>query len=84
MIAAGTETHRAKLADIQAELSSALIGSPLAGIADAADAGEAFLAADPDRQRAVIAELATVTVMPLGVGKRFTTESVRIDPRAQT
>ncbi len=56
--------------------------TPLAGIADAADAGEAFLAANPDRQRAVIAELATVTVMPLGVGKRFTPESVRIEGSA--
>jgi DNA invertase Pin-like site-specific DNA recombinase len=57
--------------------------TPLAGIADADDAGAAFLAADPDRQRAVIAELATVTVMPLGPGKRFTPESVQISPKEQ-
>jgi hypothetical protein len=46
-------------------------GSVLVGIADADDdAGEAFLAADVDRQRTVIDALVVVTVMPVGQGRQ--------------
>lgn len=56
--------------------------SPLAGVADADDAGTAFRSADVDRQRAIIATLADVAVMPVPPGRRpFDPASVEITPK---
>jgi DNA invertase Pin-like site-specific DNA recombinase len=70
-------------AGLEAEIGRLSAGSVLAGIADADDAGRTFLAADVDRQRAVIDALVEVTVMPIGQGRHgFDPHSVEIEWRA--
>jgi hypothetical protein len=76
---AAKDRNEAEIAALSAVVGRATGVTPLAGIADAPDPGEAFLAAEPDRQRAVIDTVMTVTVVPLGPGRRFTPETVKID-----
>ena len=74
------DRNEAEIAALSAVVERATGVTPLAGIADAADAGDAFLGADLDRQRAVIDAVATVTVLPSKWGRRpFAPESVKIE-----
>jgi site-specific DNA recombinase len=75
------DRNEAEIAKLAAVVDRVTGPTPLVGIADAEDAGAAFLAADVDRQRAVIAELAVVTVLPVGRGRRpFDPTTVKIEP----
>jgi hypothetical protein len=56
-----------KLNKIELELARTVTRSALTGVADAPDPGAAFLAASPDRQRAMIGEMMDVVISP---GKR--------------
>ena len=78
---AAKDRNEVEIAALAAVIKRASGPSPLAGIADADDAGAAFLAAEPDRQRAVIDALAVVTVVPMGPGKRFTPDTVQVEPK---
>jgi hypothetical protein len=79
---AAKDRNEAEIAKLAAAVDRVSGPTPLSGIADADDAGAAFLAADVDRQRAVIADMAVVTVMPVGRGRRpFDPESVQIKPK---
>jgi hypothetical protein len=78
---AAKDRNEAEIAGLAAVVERATGPTPLAGIADADDAGAAFLAAEPDRQRAVIDVLAVVTIVPMGPGKRFHPHTVHITAR---
>ena len=64
------ESNREKREALQSVIAASVGSSPLTGIADAEDAGAAFLAADTDRQRDIIDALAVVTIHPTGKGAR--------------
>lgn len=80
------EPMKTDLDSIRAQLSQADRRSPLSGIADADDVMAAWTATIPSRQRAVIADLATVTLLRQGRGLQstgtfFSPDSVQIEPR---
>jgi X-X-X-Leu-X-X-Gly heptad repeat protein len=58
----GTRQLNAQLAEVRAKIGKLFDGSALAGIADADDAGSAWLEAPLDRRRAVVDALALVTL----------------------
>lgn len=68
-LAKGTTELRERLAAVRAEISTAYSGTAFAGIADAPDPGAAWLNAKLDRKRAVLAAVATVTLLK-GAGGR--------------
>lgn len=79
---------QAETRTVEGELGRIAGASPLLGIADAPDPGNAFMRADIDRQRAVIDSLATVTLRRMKAGRQpdgsyFDPESVVITPRAR-
>ena len=78
---AAKDRNEAEIAALAAVLERVTGPTPLAGIADADDPGAAFLAAESDRQRAVIDALAVVTIVPMGPGKRFRPDTVQVVPR---
>lgn len=72
-----------EIQQLEAQLATAAGSDALSALAaGATSAADAFLAADLDRQRAVVDLLATVRVMPLPRGQRFDPATVRIDWRA--
>lgn len=74
-----TERATARRDRAQAALDTATRTTPLAGIVDAPDPVAAWRSAGLDRQRAVVAALMTITVLPRGPGRRaFDPERVRI------
>lgn len=76
------ERVQAQITELEQEIARKSSGSVLAGVADARDPGAAFDAIGSiDRRRAIIDALMTVTVLPTGVGRRFTPDSVRVDPK---
>jgi DNA invertase Pin-like site-specific DNA recombinase len=68
-LAQGTRQLNSALTDVRSKIGRLFDGSALAGIADADDAGSAWLEASLDRQRAVIDALATVTLLRGGHGR---------------
>lgn len=81
---AANERLSGEIEALEAEIARRAGGSSLSGIADAEDAGVAFLEADPDRQRAIIADLADVRIFKVGAGKRgFDPSSVEVTPKAR-
>lgn len=75
-----------KVREVEDEIERVSGGSALVGIADAANPGAAYRAATMDRQRAVIDDLAVVTVFRASGGRRpdgtyFDPDSVRIEPK---
>jgi site-specific DNA recombinase len=86
----GTRKINAALADIERAQAASVRVSALDGMAAAPDPGLAFLKLPLDRQRAVVAALATITLLPGGKGRPagwkagesyFRPESVDIVPR---
>jgi site-specific DNA recombinase len=74
-----TERLNARLRDLDALIAEASGVSVLAPLVTAQDVSAAWSALDLDRQRAVIRELMTVRIMPVGRGARtFRPESVEI------
>jgi site-specific DNA recombinase len=65
----GTKEINTALTDVRAKIGKIYDGSALAGIADADDAGSAWLEAPLDRKRAVIDALAAVTLLGGGHGR---------------
>jgi site-specific DNA recombinase len=65
----GTRQLNDQLSDVRSKIGKLFDGSALAGIADADDAGSAWLEASLDRQRAVINALAAVTLLRGGHGR---------------
>ena len=59
----GTKQINAALADVHSKIGKIYDGTALAGIAEAEDAGSAWLEAPLDRKRAVLEALATVTLL---------------------
>jgi hypothetical protein len=76
------ERATTRLAAAEAELDAATAPTPLAGIADQPDPGAAWLAADLGRQRAVLAALMTVVVLPVprGGGRARPLDGIDLDP----
>jgi site-specific DNA recombinase len=76
------ERATTRLSAAEAELDAATAPTPLAGIADQPDPGAAWLAADLGRQRAVLAALMTVVVLPVprGGGRGRPVEGFDLDP----
>lgn len=67
---------------IEHDLTAATRTSPVAAMAATADPVAAWHAADIDAQRAIIRELITITLLPVGPGRRrFDPESVVITPK---
>jgi X-X-X-Leu-X-X-Gly heptad repeat protein len=58
----GTRQLNGQLSEVRSKVGKLFDGSALAGIADADDAGSAWLEAPLDRQRAVVDALAVVTL----------------------
>jgi site-specific DNA recombinase len=79
------ETITAKLnarrVAVEREQNSVNRSAVLAGLAGAPDPAKAFRDAPIDRQRAIIRELMTVTIMPGLRGRAFAPELIRIDWR---
>ncbi|MDN5920533.1 MAG: recombinase family protein [Pseudonocardia sp.] len=72
--------------ELEAEIGRRSSGSVLAGVADAEDPAAAFRNAEVDRKRAIIGELAEVTLLRsrpgrLAGGRYFDPESVQVEPR---
>jgi hypothetical protein len=67
---AGTATIRQQREEITAALAASSSGSVLAGVADAADPEAAWTSLDLSRQRAIIAVLIEVTILPAKRGRR--------------
>jgi X-X-X-Leu-X-X-Gly heptad repeat protein len=65
----GTRQLNAQLTEVRDKIGKLFDGSALAGIADADDAGSAWLEAPLDRKRAVIDALATVTLLKGAQGR---------------
>jgi hypothetical protein len=65
-----TEKRRAKVAKIEAELAEATETSPLAPLVGTDDVAAAWKALSMGQQRAVIQALFTITVRPVGRGRR--------------
>ena len=85
-LATGSANIRAQLDQIDAELSAAVAGSPLAGFLDADGVAEAWAAANVDQRKAVIRALMTVTILKAPRGRRaggeyFDPAYVRIEPK---
>ncbi|MDQ1734614.1 MAG: site-specific recombinase [Pseudonocardiales bacterium] len=79
---APTTTLRTRLAELEAELASGGRRSALAGIVNAGDPVRAWNSAPIDRQRAIVRELLTVTVLPSGRGGRgYDPNLTVIEPR---
>lgn len=79
------EPMKADLDALESRLVAAASVSPLAGIVDAVDVRVAWRSAGVSRQRAVLASLATVVLLPASVGRQpgggyFDESSVRIEP----
>lgn len=86
---AANQRVQAEVKRTDAEIARLSRGSRLAGIADAPAPGAAFRAAEIDRQRSVIDDLAVVTLLRTGAGRSvgggyFRPESVRIEPKTRT
>lgn len=78
----GRAAGEARLAEIRARLGDLGRESALAPFAAGADVRQTWAALLPDRRRAVIAAVWTVTLLPSGRGNRvFRTETVRLEPR---
>jgi site-specific DNA recombinase len=74
---------RSTLGDVEAQLADLMRGSATAAISGATDPGEAWLSLPLDRQRAVIADLATIVLLKGRVGRgAFDPETVQIEWRA--
>lgn len=70
-----------ELAEIDARLAKVLRQSTSGAVLNAADPGEAFLAAPIDVQRAVLATVLQVTILPNPKrGAKWTAERVQLDP----
>ena len=65
----GTRQLNAHLGEVRVKIGKLFDGSALAGIADADDAGSAWLEAPLDRRRAVVDALAVVTLVKGGHGR---------------
>ncbi len=68
-LAEGSRALRADLDAVREQIAAATRGSALEGITDAPDPGAAFLDADVERQQAVVALLASVTLLPGSRGR---------------
>jgi len=66
----GTERLRTKLAGINAEITDAVVPSPLDAIAGAAEPAAVWAQLDMPRRRGVLDTLITVTVLPAPKGRR--------------
>jgi hypothetical protein len=66
----GTERLRTKLAGINAEITDAVVPSPLDAIAGAAEPAAVWAQLDMSRRRGVLDTLITVTVLPAPKGRR--------------
>jgi len=72
-----------RLADVEAALAASARGSVFGGIIDAADPVRAWTTAGIDRQRAIVRELVTVTVLATGRrGRGFNPAFVQINWKA--
>ncbi len=86
-LAEGTAKIRSRLTEVEMQMASAVVGSPLTGFAGADDVAAAWEAASVSRRKAVIDALMTVTLLPAPRGRRsgghyFEPESVRIEWKA--
>jgi site-specific DNA recombinase len=73
----------ANLGEVEGKLAEAGRGSALVAVIGADDPGDAWLGLPLDRQRAVLAEVATVTILKGKVGRgSFDPETVDFDWRA--
>jgi DNA invertase Pin-like site-specific DNA recombinase len=81
-IARGRATARLEAAE--GAIAAATVSSPLAGIVDAPDPKAVWIDLDIGRQRAVLAELMIVTVLPITrPGPGFDPNTILITPREQ-
>jgi hypothetical protein len=76
-----TERLNGRLAEIDGELAHAARGSALGEFVNAVDPAGQWGKATIERQRAAVAEMMTVTVLPGLRGREFDPELVRIDWR---
>jgi site-specific DNA recombinase len=77
-----TQRISASLADVEGQLAEAGRGSALAAVAAAPDAGDAWLGLPLDRQRAVLAALVTVVILPGRIGRgNFAIDTVAFEWR---
>jgi len=77
-LTAGSEELRTRLQHAEAALASAAATSPLAGIAGQADARRLWDGLDLGCRRALVRELARVTILPARPGRGFDPASVDI------
>lgn len=80
-----TKRIESSLAAVETKLATAGRGSALAALAGSPDPGDAWLGLPLDRQRAVLADLATVIILPGRIGRgSFDPASVQITWKGQT
>ena len=75
-----TEVGRVRIAEIDAQLSSATVDDPLAAWVSAVDPAAVWDAAALEERRQLVRRLLVVTLLPVGPGGRFRPESVRVEP----
>ena len=79
---AATERLREKLADVEARMADSGRADVLGPLVNAGDVRAVWAVLDPERQRAVVDALMTVTLHSPGRGRRnFDPETVEIAPR---
>lgn len=82
-LAKATATVEAELAKVDARLAKGLSRSASSFVLRAPDPGQAFLSAPIDVQRAVLASVLRVDVLPaLSRGSKWSPERLRIEPLA--
>jgi site-specific DNA recombinase len=77
----GSESGRARLAEIERELASAVRTTELDGLAGAPDVAEVWQQLDLSRRRAVVSALVVVTVQP-GAGRGRQADGGYFDPES--
>lgn len=77
-----TDRLRSRLADVESQMIDASRAPVLAPLITAADVGAGFDSIGLDKQRAVVAALLIVTILPAGKGRGFDPETVSIELRS--
>lgn len=79
MLKAGTKRIRELKEANDAAMQDAVKAQVFDGVIGADDVGAAFLGVPLDRQRAIVAELMRITILPTRQGRIFRPESVRVE-----
>jgi hypothetical protein len=83
-VKAQAEKLTARLADLEREIDAATGSSPLAAVIGAADVRATFDSLPIRNRRQIITALATVRILPVGRGRRFSPEHVAIGWRVSS